>query len=325
MRNVLFVSGFLITFVLMSGCREKSPSLPILSTSPVTDVTIYSAVSGGKITSDGRSDIIECGVCWNIYEKPTVSDYKEVNKSGAMEFVCNIGDLNPNVTYYVRAYAYNSVGIAYGDELTFGTLVDTAALGNRVTDLDGNVYNVVTIGTQVWMKENLKTTKYNNGTVIRNEKNYSQWKDLTTGVYCDFNNDLSNSKVYGKLYNWFAVSSQICPTGWHVPSNDEYLILFNFLGGENVAGAKMKEAGTAHWEEYNDATNSSGFTALPGGHLDAYTVTLDTIGYMAILWTKTEFSEISSMIVGMSNGSAGIGNNPCLKIDGASVRCLKNE
>jgi len=140
-----------------------------------------------------------------------------------------------------------------------------------VTDIDGNVYHIVTIGTQVWMVENLKTTKFRDGSSIPNVTDAEEWVghgELHSGAYCNYDNTAANSNTYGSLYNWYAVVDErnICPTGWHIPSEAEWATLIAYLGGQDVAGGKMKEAGTAHWSTPNTgASNSSGFTALPGG------------------------------------------------------------
>jgi uncharacterized protein (TIGR02145 family) len=138
-----------------------------------------------------------------------------------------------------------------------------------VTDFDGNVYHSVTIGTQVWLVENLKVTHYRNGDAIPNVTGNTQWEASTTGAYCNYDNSVVNGTTYGRLYNWYAVndSRKICPTGWHVPSDVEWTVLTTYLGGAFDAGAKLKEKGTTHWKLPNaGATNASGFTALPAGH-----------------------------------------------------------
>lgn len=138
-----------------------------------------------------------------------------------------------------------------------------------VTDVDGNVYKTITIGKQVWMAENLKVTHYRNGKPIPLvTDNNTAWDTLNTPAYCYYNNDKNNIAIYGCLYNIYAMSnsSNICPKGWHIPSDDEWMELATYLGGARVAGGKMKEAGTKHWTEPNEgATNESGFTALPAG------------------------------------------------------------
>ena len=140
---------------------------------------------------------------------------------------------------------------------------------NTVTDIDGNVYHTVKIGTQVWMAENLKTTRYNDGTSIPLVTSGSAWASLTTPGYCFYYNDATvNKATYGAMYNWYTVSTgKLCPRGWHVPSDIEWTALTNYLGGENAAGGKLKESGMSHWGTPNDgANNSSGFTALPAGY-----------------------------------------------------------
>jgi uncharacterized protein (TIGR02145 family) len=142
-----------------------------------------------------------------------------------------------------------------------------------VTDGDGNVYNTVTIGTQIWMKGNLKTMKFNYGTSIPNVTDNTTWAGLTSAAYCWYNNDAATYKTtYGALYNWYAVDvasndgKNVCPAGWHIPSDAEWTTLTDYLGGASVAGSKLKETGTTHWLSPNTgATNESGFTALPGG------------------------------------------------------------
>jgi uncharacterized protein (TIGR02145 family) len=146
---------------------------------------------------------------------------------------------------------------------------------NTVKDIDGNVYNTVKIGRQVWMVENLKTTHLDDGTEITIIIDDTEWNNLTTPGYCWYNNDEATYKsAYGALYNWYAVNTDnLCPTGWHVPSNTEWDILVHTLdrdaydnrGESTIAGGKLKETGLTHWNSPNPATNESGFTALPGG------------------------------------------------------------
>ena len=143
----------------------------------------------------------------------------------------------------------------------------------KVTDIDGNVYNTVIIGTQEWMKENLKTKHYSDGSVIPNVTQTVDWVNLSSGAYCDFDNNTNNVATYGRLYNWYAVADNrnVCPSGWHAPSLEEWDVLINTLGGESIAGGKMKSTGTLQnqdglWYSPNTgATNSSGFTGLPAG------------------------------------------------------------
>jgi uncharacterized protein (TIGR02145 family) len=193
-----------------------------------------------------------------------------------------------------------------------------------ITDIDGNVYNSVKIGTQTWMVENLKTTKYRNGDPIANETDNTNWRYLSQGAYCWYNHDITNKSTYGALYNFWAVadSRKIAPTGWHVPTNAEWNILFNFYGGEVAAGGKLKESGTSHWSSPNtDATNSNGFTALPGGALNISDFAW--IGEIGIWWSSPiEIGRTGSCQMDFNEGSVYrdiAGEGP-----GYSVRCVKD-
>jgi len=239
--------------------------LPVITTTVVDNITPNSATSGGNITSDGGAPVTARGVCWSTNQNPTIADNTTNDGSGTGSFTSGITGLSPGQTYYVRAYATNSAGTGYGDEKSFTTLF----CPSTVTGNDGNVYQVVRIGNQCWMAENLRTTRYANGDAIPQVTGNSTWSSLSTGAWCWYDNDNQYENPYGKLYNWHAVadSRNICPAGWHVPTDAEWDALANFLGGSNVAGGKMKATGTAHWNSPNtDATNSSGFTGLPGGY-----------------------------------------------------------
>jgi len=204
-----------------------------------------------------------------------------------------------------------------------------------VTDYDNNVYDTIHIGTQVWLKQNLKTKHYLTGDSIPNVTANASWSALTTGAYCNYMNDTNNGATYGKLYNWFAVndSRKICPTGWHVPSDGEWNIMERHIDasvdttltgyqGTN-AGWKLKETGTTHWATTSaSVTNSSGFTALPGGHrLSGIFYTLGNNGYW---WTKTPKDASYSWHRGLNDGSSQIMRSNANKNDGRSVRCIKD-
>jgi uncharacterized protein (TIGR02145 family) len=169
----------------------------------------------------------------------------------------------------------------FNSSVTYGTM----------TDQDGNVYKTVTIGTQTWMAENLRTTTYNDGTSISNVTGATEWGNLTTGAYCNYINTASTDTIatYGRLYNWYAANTgKLAPAGWHVPTDAEWTTLIEYLGGEDVAGGKLKETGTTHWDSPNTgATNETGFTALPGG-LRIYDGGFSDFGYTGYWWSATE-------------------------------------
>lgn len=196
---------------------------------------------------------------------------------------------------------------------------------DTVTDIDGNVYHTVTIGSQVWMVENLKTTRNNDGTAIHHVTSDTEWTLLTTPAYCWYNNDLSNKNPYGALYNWYAVNTgKLAPTGWHVPSDAEFAILSSYLGGESVSGGKLKELGTTHWASPNlGATNEFGFTALPGGYR-AENGEFIYIGRGGNWWSSSQHAYENSWYVGISYEYIGTGRGADLKGRGFSVRCVKD-
>lgn len=198
-----------------------------------------------------------------------------------------------------------------------------------VTDVDGNVYHTVKIGTQTWMLENLKTTHYRNGDVIPNSVTASMWMNNVSGAYCDDPNRPNYAATYGHLYNWLAVSDarQLAPEGWHIPSKTEWETLINYLGGENVAGGKAKEAGTANWKTPNTgANNSSGFTALPGGQRADLLGIFDYTNDYAAFWSSITvlndptYAWISELFY---DGTLFRVNNH-IKNYGLSVRCIKD-
>jgi uncharacterized protein (TIGR02145 family) len=296
---------------------------PSLTTVPVTNISSTSAVCGGEISSDGGEKVATHGICWGISNNPTIEDQLTSDGSYSSNFSCNFTGLTANTTYYVRAYATNSAGTGYGNEVSFTTQQET---GETVTDIDGNVYHTVTIGTQVWMLENLKTSKYRDGTIIPNETDNFTWLNLTTGACCDYENEPSNSVVYGKLYNYYAIADtrNICPLGWHVPTMDEWTTLITFLGGVDSAGDKLRESGTTHWENPNaGATNESGFTALPGGWRQGYGADgkfyyLNRRGY----WFGSTF--MSGTGVSMHFNYSFVATNYDFMSWGYSVRCIKD-
>jgi uncharacterized protein (TIGR02145 family) len=198
---------------------------------------------------------------------------------------------------------------------------------DTITDADGNVYKSVTIGTQVWTSENLKTTKFNDGTAIPLVTNGASWGELSTPGFCWYKNDTTYKNDYGALYNWYAMNTgKLCPTGWHVPTDSEWTTLTYFLGGNTVAGGKLKETGSAHWKDPNTgATNETGFTARPGGSRYIYGSFGDA-GCVGYWWSYSEyFSPHDAAIMSMYCSSSSVYNlKDYVKQDGFSVRCLRN-
>ncbi|MFZ4400462.1 MAG: FISUMP domain-containing protein, partial [Bacteroidales bacterium] len=186
-------------------------SIPTIITSAASSVSYTSAVSGGNITADGGASITARGICYSTSVNPTIADSVISSGSGTAAFTSNISGLTAGTSYYVRAFATNSIGTAYGNLINFTTLQYAALF----YDIDGNAYDTVHIGTQIWMKQNLKTTKFRNGDAIPNYTSNSTYSNLTTAAYSNYNNDTNTSSTYGKLYNWYTVADNrgLCPTG----------------------------------------------------------------------------------------------------------------
>jgi uncharacterized protein (TIGR02145 family) len=305
-------------------------TLPILTTSSISNITASTAISGGNITSDGGSTIINRGVAWSISQNPTVTNSKTIDGNGVGTFNSSITSLIANTTYYIRAYATNNIGTVYGNQVSFTTTSNN--LPTTLTDIDGNIYPTILICSQLWMKKNLNVSKYRNGDIIPQVQDATQWDNLTTGAWCYYANQTANGTVYGKLYNWYAVNDTrgLAPTGWHIPSQNEWLTIVNCLGGLSPAGADMKESGTTHWQSPNTGTNTSGFTALPGGYrfTGSFTPEFDRVGLDGNWWSST-LVDTSNPTTGvwskvLVNALNYIGTDESPKKAGCSVRCLKD-
>jgi len=194
-------------------------------------------------------------------------------------------------------------------------------------DIDGNEYKTMVIGEQCWGKENLKATHYRNGDPVPNVTDGEEWAGLFTGAYCDYINDPANVATYGRLYNWFAVidSRNIAPNGWHVPTDAEWQTLVDYLGGDAVAGGKLKEAGTMHWNSPNTgATNESGFTAFPGGYR-GFDGDYGNMGNFGYFWSSTESYDgyVWYRYLYYLHSRAGHTSNASER-DGLSIRCVRD-
>lgn len=205
----------------------------------------------------------------------------------------------------------------YNPDITYGLTADQ----------EGNVYKTVNIGTQTWMAENLRTTIYNDGTPIPNVTDNDEWGNLITGAYCNYMNTFDNDSIaiYGRLYNGYAIKTgKLAPIGWHIPSNDEWTTLFDYLGGEDIAGGKLKESGYNHWKDPNTgATNSSGFTALPSGIRGYYNKFFST-GTCAFLWSLTEKDTAKFWSYVINHDTLKVSQSFYGKHYGLSIRCLKD-
>ncbi len=293
-----------------------------VSTGTISDITYNSAKVSGQIVDLGEG-VNQHGHCYGKTPNMllTNTDFKtELGIPNTGSFTSPLVNLEAETKYYVKAYLTNGNYTAYGEEKEFST--DPAP----IKDKDGNVYNVIRIGTQLWMKENLKTTRYNDNTSITLVPDNTAWNNLTSPGYCWYINDAAGYKAtYGGLYNWYTVNTgKLCPEGWHVPTDAEWTTLTDYLGGTSVAVSKLKEAGTAHWNNPNTgATNESGFTALPGGHRDEYGK-FNYIVYSGYWWSSTETSTTYAWIRLMNYTNPDVIRLNMDKKEGFSVRCLRD-
>ncbi|MCX6257376.1 MAG: fibrobacter succinogenes major paralogous domain-containing protein [Bacteroidia bacterium] len=196
---------------------------------------------------------------------------------------------------------------------------------DTVSDIDGNVYHTVTIDTQVWMAENLKTTQYSDGIAIPLLTENTALSNKSTPGYCWSDNDSTNKNTYGALYNWYTIKTdKLCPKGWHVPSDADWTILTDYLGGLRLAGGKLKSK--TDWSSPNDieATNSSCFSALPGGHSES-DGSFQEVGRHGYWWSSSEYDINNAWMRRMNNNSSGVFCNNYPKEDGLSVRCIKDK
>jgi uncharacterized protein (TIGR02145 family) len=260
--------------------------VPVLTTYPVTFETQTTINTGGVVTEFNGGFVSARGVCWDTSPNPTVALSTKTKESLVnYNFYSKVTGLTAGTTYYLRAYATNEAGTGYGNEFSFTIHED----GTPVTDIDANIYNTVTIGTQVWMAENLRVTRFNDNTPI-NLVTTGYWQS-NFPAYCWYNNEEATYKPnYGALYSYYAAGryfdKNICPTGWHVPTDRDWTTLITYLGGDSVAGGKLKEAGTTHWLSPNpEATNESGFTALPGGTTN-FNQSFSFIGLSGYWWSS---------------------------------------
>lgn len=335
----------------MQSC--KKPHLPIVRTYDITEINETTAKSGGEVIDDGGADIIARGVC--LYSSMYSPEPESCTMDGWGEgrFISNLSGLIPGTTYYLKAYATNSVGTSYGRQMIFTTvgIVINPPVFNpelnygTLTDIDSNVYKTIQIGDQVWMAENLKVTKFRNGVPLNvlNSVNVSDW--IRSAGYSNYTFYEHEANIYGRLYNFKAVidNQYLCPTGWHIPDDSEWETMINYLGGDSLATYKLMETGNNHWVfPVPDLTNESGFTAVPGGYLHVYTQQMCGLPYAyefvskgveAVWWTSSAVSSYSNYVYIIDSNLAqtnySIDNRATPVIykstkDVCYIRCIRN-
>ncbi len=321
-------------------------NLASITTNAVSNITGTTAVSGGNITNNGGSLVTQRGVCYSTSPNPTTANTTISSGSGTGSFTSNLTSLSVNTTYYVRAFAVNSAGTAYGNQVSFTTTTGGSGIvsnpGLGVT-FNGYTYSTIILGNgQEWMAENLRTNTYANGDNIPNIVDNLQWGYLSidsTGAWAHYDNDNQYENPYGKLYNWYAVvdSRNICPAGWHVPTNTDWNILVKYIDPQadticgncspsTMAGGKMKFSGTQYWLNPNlGATNESGFNGLPSGWRQRYGI-YSGIGENGSFWSSQEDNTFSlnAWSFGLDFSYSDVLKYSDDKRHGLSVRCLRD-
>jgi uncharacterized protein (TIGR02145 family) len=338
----LIYAGLLI---LLPGCDKTDP--PSLTTLPVTEITGHTAQSGGNVSGEGTSAVTARGVVWHSEVNPTIelNSGLTVDSTGSGEFASILKDLTPETVYYLRAYAVNDAGTAYGEQVSFSTLQGDGTNGT-VTDIDGNIYNTVFIGGREWMAENLKTTRYNDGTVISYQQILDSFPDDNSsgsggtkssgpGTYMWYGNNEEFKESYGALYNWHATESNLglCPAGWEIPAVEDwdrlvaYLILqydmHNDHPSDNIRGVGNalkscrqinsplgSECDVAEHPRWNETaihygTDNFGFNGLPAGRYIPWGGFM-FMGGSVIWWTSTEYSDTYARGRGLSMGTGHV-------------------
>lgn len=297
-----------------------------ITTRAIFDIKAKSAKSGGIITDDGGAQILEKGVVVGTSQGPNINGYKTSNGSGSDDFISSVTKLLTDKNYYLRSYVTTIAGTSYGNEINFktedGKFNSDLSYGS-VSDIEGNSYKTIKIGNQIWMAENLRTSKYNTGTLIP-VLTISDWRSGTDGLFnYGKNEDFLN---YGRLYNGYAANKEnLCPLGWHVPSKEEFDELINFIGGDILSSSYSNLLlSVGGWEnDVNEITNLSGLSLLPSG---TYENGFEFIKNRNYTWvTNNQFTTASGEYYYFSSityflGGAGFGE----KYRGACVRCLKD-
>jgi uncharacterized protein (TIGR02145 family) len=320
----LFISFLSITFLL--GCSTNNGVTTVVPAAP-TNLT-GAAISATQINLSWTYNATnENG--YKVQRKTAGGSFTDVGSTGTDISTFSDLGLTNNTAYTYRVYAYNAAGnsLQYSNEITITTSTNGGGGGgSSVTDIDGNIYPTVLICNQRWTAKNLDVSHYRNGDVIPQVTDPTQWSNLTTGAWCYYNNSTANGIIYGKLYNWYAVNDPrgLAPIGYHVSTDAELTSLETCLGGSSVAGGTMKEIGTTHWLSPNTgATNSSGFTGLPGADRDG-NGTFSDLGGLGDWWSSTEYSTSGAWTRYLYYVNSDVSRSYFDKTGGCSVRCIKD-
>jgi len=303
---------FLLIIVLFTSCKEETVKEP-----PVADFTAdtTSIKREGKVQFTDLSTHSPTNWLWNF------GDGKTSTAQNPLHTYLNLGIYTVMLTISDSDGNYSEIRKADYIAVTDTAVIETGT----VTDYEGNVYTTIIIGNQEWMTENLRATKYNDGTEIPYVNDIITWNNLSSPAYCWYENNEMYKATYGALYNWYAVDTgKLAPEGWHVSTDSDWFRLANYLGGAEIAGGKLKEAGTKHWEYPNKcATNETGFSAIPGG-IRAHNGYFIEMGRLGEWWVKTDFTGTNGYLYMIDYLYCGVIRTFDVRQSGKSVRCVKN-
>jgi uncharacterized protein (TIGR02145 family) len=344
-----FVLAMAISCIL-TACNSTVDVSSVAITGQLSEVTTTSAKCSGSIQSG--SNVIDCGICMATYPDPTINGSVVSSFQNSGSFTCSITDLLPDMTYYVRAYATTSEDTEYGKVIQLTTPAEagnTLSILNpdltygKVSDIDGNEYHTINIGTQTWMVENLSVTKFRNGEAIPTVTDNGKWEKLKTAAQCNYNNNAEANSIrkFGRLYNYFAVKDarNIAPEGWHVATAADWNKLTDYLKNnlgvsKSVAQALASKTdwvesqfpnsiGSLDPETFMPVNNTSGFAALPAGIRADYGL-FTAVGVYGSWWVAGETNGNNAGFRSMNNYGSIVGQNNYNQRFGLSVRCIKD-
>ena len=312
----------IFSFTFTTCKKADKISLPVAITyTPLFIESTYVTI-GCMVESDGGSPIVGCGIYMGLSQNPETTGTQLQIATDTGSFLGQVSGLLPNTQYFIKAYAKNVRGESLGAQVNFTT-------PGTITDYENNIYETVRIGTQLWMAQNLGTTHYLNGDIIvtTNPATLDISNVTSPEFQWSYGGVDANVIIYGKLYTWYTItdSRKVCPTGWHIPTDSDWTSLESTLGGYIIAGSELKEAGNSHWASpYNlDATNESCFKALPGGYRNV-TGGFLSLGSYGNWWSSTDGDATNGWIQSLFVQTGQISKTVFLKVNGASVRCIKD-
>jgi uncharacterized protein (TIGR02145 family) len=332
---------FFLFVLFFASCTKQNVEV---QTKTIIKLISTNAIIESSVYTNKKGVILKKGVCWNISGNPLISDLFSDDGSAEGAFKSNLNDLIPNTVYYIKAYAETDKGIVYGNEINLLTPI-LSSIGGVVTDIDGNNYETLIFGNgQVWMKSNLKTERYSDGSIIPNIITNDEWTsdNLDYGGWCYYNNNITNNLIYGKLYNGYAVVDNrgLCPTGWRIPSDEDWhklelflgvdekeLDLFGYRGDDYNVGGKMKNLENWHFSN-EGATNETNFSGQPGGQRSYYNGEFSGLNVNGMWWSSSELNSDFLIVRNLFTYRKGIlriseVNQIGNKKRGSSIRCLK--